>query len=174
MWILEIKIVGDDTLLEPLYKEQIDKHMMMIQNDKYSDSGFDIYCPLEHTNVETTLVDTQIQCALYEYPNDIPCSEVKEKEHLKPSAYYMYTRSSIYKTCYRLANNAGIIDSGYRGNLKAAMDYHDFANAVPTLEQGKRYWQLCAPDLKPFDIVRLVDDLDETNRGSGGHGSTGN
>ena len=174
MWILEIKIVGEDSVLKPLYEEQIDKHMIMIKNDKYPDSGFDIYCPLDHTNVETTLVDTQIQCALFEYPNDIPYSDVKEKENHKPSAYYMYTRSSIYKTCYRLANNTGIIDSGYRGNLKAAMDYHDFHTKNPTLEQGKRYWQICSPDLKPFDIVRLVEDLDETTRGSGGHGSTGN
>lgn len=173
MWILEIKIVGDDTILKPLYEEQIEKHKIMISENKFPDSGFDVYCPLDHCNQETTLVDTQIQCALYEYPNDIPYSDVKEKENRKPSAYYMYTRSSIYKTCYRLANNTGIIDSGYRGNLKAAMDYHDFPTKNPTLEQGKRYWQLCSPDLKPFDIVTLVEDLDETTRDSGGHGSTG-
>ena len=173
MWILEIKIVGDDSILKPLYETQIKKHIEMTENNKYPDSGFDIYCPLDHCNQETTLVDTQVQCALYEYPDDIPYSNVKEEEHRKPSAYYMYTRSSIYKTCYRLANNTGIIDSGYRGNLKAAMDYHDFPTKIPTLEQGKRYWQLCAPDLKPFNIVRLTDDLDETDRGGGGHGSTG-
>lgn len=173
MWILEIKIVGDDSILKPLYEEQIEKHKIMIKENKFPDSGFDIYCPLDHTNVETTLVDTQIQCALYEYPDGITYSDIKEKEHRKPSAYYMYTRSSIYKTSYRLANNTGIIDSGYRGNLKAAMDYHDLPTRNPTLEQGKRYWQLCSPDLKPFDIVRLVEELDETTRGIGGHGSTG-
>ena len=34
----------------------------------------------------------------------------------------MYPRSSIYKTPLRLANNTGIIDSGYRGNLMGAFD----------------------------------------------------
>ena len=82
----------------------------------------------------------------------------------------MYARSSIYKTGYRLANNVGIMDSGYRGNLKAAMDcIHE--NSV--LEKGKRYWQLCTPTLEPFDEILLVDELDNTKRGDGGHGSTG-
>ena len=93
-----------------------------------------------------------------------------------PSAYYMYARSSIYKTSYRLANNVGIIDSGYRGVLKAAMDPKrsnvENEEFVP-LEKGKRYWQLCTPTLEPFDEVLLVYDLGETVRGSGGHGSTG-
>ena len=172
MWILEIKIVGDDSILKPLYETQIKKHIEMTENNKYPDSGFDVYCPETWRGHQTKLVDTQIQCALFNFPglhtyND----EEYEKKNRKPSAYYMYARSSIYKTGYRLANNVGIIDSGYRGNLKAAMDCVVKNSA---LEKGKRYWQLCTPTLEPFGIVRLVDNLEDTKRGSGGHGSTGN
>ncbi len=173
MWILEMKIVGDDSILKPLYEKQIKKHTTMMENNKFPDSGFDIYIPTDHCSIDTTLIDTQVQCALYKSAGG-PYDIEYHKKHRMPSAYYMYTRSSIYKTCYRLANKVGIIDCGYRGNLKAAMDYHDFPTKNPTLEQGKRYWQLCTPTLEPFDIIRLVDDLDDTERGDGGHGSTGN
>ncbi len=171
MWILEIKIVGDDTILKSLYEKQIKKHIDMIENNEYPDSGFDVYCPETWKGHQTKLVDTQIQCALWTLAGPRYNDEEYEKKHRKPSAYYMYARSSIYKTGYRLANNVGIIDSGYRGNLKAAMDCIGQNSA---LEKGKRYWQLCTPTLEPFDIVRLVDNLEDTKRGSGGHGSTGN
>ena len=38
--------------------------------------------------------------------------------------FYVYPRSSISKTPLRMANSVGIIDSGYRGNLKFAVDAH--------------------------------------------------
>lgn len=163
-WVLRVKVVGDNEELKELYQKQIDKQVDMMKHNYFPDSGFDVYCPDTWRGRQTKLIDTGIQCSLY---------KIKEKEGgtwSKPSAYYMYARSSIYKTGYRLANNVGIIDSGYRGNLKAAMDcIHE--NSV--LEKGKRYWQLCTPTLEPFDEVVLVDELDDTERGSGGHGSTG-
>ena len=167
-WILRVKVVGDNQELKELYQKQIDKHIDMMENNDFPDSGFDVYCPETWKGYQTKLVDTCIQCSL----DQIFPEEQDEEGGIwsRPSAYYMYARSSIYKTGYRLANNVGIIDSGYRGNLKAAMDcIHQ--NSV--LEKGKRYWQLCTPTLEPFDEIRLVDELDDTKRGSGGHGSSG-
>ena len=62
------------------------------------------------------------------------------------------------------------LDSGYRGNLKAALD-----NAKPspaTLCAGTRLLQICMPDLSSF-TVKLVSKLDHTKRGEQGLGSTG-
>ena len=54
-------------------------------------------------------------------------------------AYFLLPRSSISKTPLRLANSIGLIDAGYRGNLKAAMDYHRGLNVDNVkLEKGKR------------------------------------
>ena len=164
-WILRVKVVDDNQELKELYQKQVDKHMDMIENNKFPDSGFDIYCKETWRGNQTKLIDTGIQCSLYKIDN-LDNGNMRST----PSAYYMYARSSIYKTGYRLANNVGIIDSGYRGNLKAAMDS---INKNSVLEKGKRYWQLCTPTLEPFDEVLLVDELDKTERGSGGHGSTG-
>ena len=90
--------------------------------------------------------------------------------HGRPSAFYMYPRSSISKTPFRLANNTGIIDSGYRGNLGAYLDC--FSGSTEQISKGSRLLQICAPDLKPFRVI-IVENLDRTFRGAGGFGSTG-
>ena len=101
--------------------------------------------------------------------------------------FYLYPRSSIYKTPLRLANSVGIIDAGYRGEIKAPLtnspnisNYINDSNAginvldkyAFEIKKGSRYVQICAPDLSPFSI-KFVENLDSTERGSGGFGSTG-
>ena len=80
-------------------------------------------------------------------------------------------RSSIYKTGFIMANGRGIIDSSYRGELKAPLVS---ISSVPTkLEKGTRLFQVLAPDLGYIQEVHYVSSLDETVRGEGGFGSTG-
>jgi len=84
--------------------------------------------------------------------------------------YYLYPRSSISKTPFRMANSVGIIDAGYRGNIMAKID-----NTGPTdmtIKAGERLFQICMPDLRPFKVV-MGGVLYDTERGSGGFGSTG-
>ena len=40
------------------------------------------------------------------------------------------------------------------------------------VDKGTKLFQLCAPDLSPFNVV-VVDSLPESSRGSDGFGSTG-
>jgi len=97
-----------------------------------------------------------------------------------PQPYCLHPRSSIYKKAIRLANSTGIIDSGYRGELAAAVDVlagslnSGSEMEIPThvLDSNKRYFQICKPDLSPF-YVCIIDNLPSTSRGSGGFGSTG-
>ena len=96
--------------------------------------------------------------------NTTNCGEV-------PMPYFMFPRSSISKIPLRLANNVGIIDSGYRGELMAVVD--NISDKDYIVEQGQRLFQLCTGDLTPFYNVKLVDELDQTTRGEGGFGSTG-
>jgi len=83
----------------------------------------------------------------------------------------MYPRSSISKTPLRLANSVGIIDSGYRGELQAPVD--NFSCQKYIVEEGQRLFQICSGDLTPFFNIKIVDSLDQTDRGAGGFGSTG-
>lgn len=98
-----------------------------------------------------------------------------------PIPFKLHPRSSIYKKAIRQANCTGIIDTGYRGELGAAVDClglkfgrQDDQNRT-TLECGKRYFQVCRTDLEPFYVMLLNenDDLPSTERGEGGFGSTG-
>lgn len=98
-----------------------------------------------------------------------------------PMPFKLHPRSSIYKKSIRQANCTGIIDTGYRGELCAAVDClgMNFGKQTDplrtTLEKNKRYFQICRADLKPFYVVLLnhYDELPSTERGEGGFGSTG-
>jgi len=167
---LNIKVINNDVF-------DYYKNCSMKYNNKYKthpDSGFDLISPHNTKNTKitnTALIDLGIQCSLTKI------TYLENGNILKiPSAYYLYPRSSIYKTSYRMANSVGIIDCGYRGNLMAAMDYHEsLGRKLDELEikAGKRYWQICTPTLEPVYSVQIVGKLDGTSRGSGGHGSTG-
>ena len=92
----------------------------------------------------------------------------------KPVSFTMHPRSSIYKTPFRLTNNTGIIDAGYRGNLGAVFDV--LPEQATQQNPFERFVQVCAPSLEPF-CVHLVENESElgldTERGTGGFGSTG-
>ena len=90
-------------------------------------------------------------------------------EPLFDNGYYLYARSSISKTPLMMANSVGIIDSGYRGEIKAAVK--NFSNEPYTVVKGTKLFQICMYNLKPFN-VNIVESINETIRGEGGFGST--
>jgi len=176
-YVLKMRIVSDDDELNRLYKEAVDKmNTEEYHANPHKDSGFDVFTPNENLKIgpgETKLVDMKIQCAAYKILYD------NNTYNKVPTAFFMYPRSSIYKTSVRLANNTGIIDSGYRGNLMGAFD--NISRIGTTFSGGEWYQeqnihcrllQICMPDLSPFR-VEIVSDLDDTARGAGGLGSTG-
>ena len=68
------------------------------------------------------------------------------------------------------ANKVGVIDSDYRGEVKVAL--HNHSNEPQKIDAGERIAQLV---ITPFLAVNFeqADELDETQRGEGGFGSTG-
>ena len=85
-------------------------------------------------------------------------------------SYYLYARSSIVKTPLMVHNSVGIIDSGYRGEIKGSLLKARGEDYV--IERKQRLFQICAPNLGKIR-VEVVEKLDETERGEGGFGSTG-
>jgi dUTP pyrophosphatase len=80
----------------------------------------------------------------------------------------LFPRSSISKTGHRLLNSVGVIDSGYRGEIKVRMSW---TNQNP-YKIGDKIAQLVIMEL-PKVVIEEVGDLGESARGSGGFGSTG-
>ncbi len=70
-----------------------------------------------------------------------------------------------------MANTPGLIDAHYRGELKVIAVNLD-AHTPIHIERGERIAQLVIQPVPVVDLVE-VDALDETDRGSGGFGSSG-
>lgn len=169
--LLEIFVDTDDEELKQIYRLSATQHNDKVKNnpDTY-DAGFDIYTP------EDISID-YYESRLIKVDHKIKCRARLRRPHGKYSgtAFYTYARSSISGTCLRLANNQGIIDAGYRGNIIGKFDVlsHDL---FPTrLAKHTRLLQICSPNLSPI-YVKIVDTLadlgEETSRGIGGFGST--
>ena len=67
-------------------------------------------------------------------------------------------------------NTPGTIDADYRGEIKVILI--NLGNEVFTIEKGSRIAQMVLCPITKA-VLKEVSDLDETNRGSGGFGSTG-
>jgi dUTP pyrophosphatase len=130
-----------------------------------TDSGFDLYCPedLVVPAGGTVFVDLGVRCQL---DGGAPLAVASATA---THGYYLYPRSSLSKTPLRLANSVGIIDAGYRGTLKAAVDNRSGEDYV--IKKGDRLFQICMPSLEPFGVRFAAVDR-ETERGEGGFGST--
>ncbi|OZC99697.1 deoxyuridine 5'-triphosphate nucleotidohydrolase [Rhodococcus sp. 06-235-1A] len=75
------------------------------------------------------------------------------------------------KSGLSVVNTPGTIDAGYRGEIKVCLINHDLHSPV-VLERGDRVAQLIVQRVELVTFVE-VDELDDTVRGAGGHGSTG-
>lgn len=89
----------------------------------------------------------------------------------KGCAGLVYARSSLgVKRGLAPANKVGVIDSDYRGEIRVVLLNH--GKEVQTVEPGERVAQfIITPVLTPQYVE--VDALSDTDRGTGGFGSTG-
>jgi dUTP pyrophosphatase len=162
---LNIKVLSKDPKVLEYYKNY----------ELTNDSGIDLIIP-ENGIVklgETFTIDHLIQCSMTNV-NDNSIS----------SAYWLVPRSSISKTNFRMANSIGLIDSGYRGNIKAKVDLNTKLNidndgkitvnkTSDNIVRYSRMFQIATPDLSPIVKINIVEELDATSRGAGAFGSTG-
>jgi dUTPase len=189
---LSIFVDSGDKELVKMYKEAATKHNNKIMSDPhFYDAGFDLYLPKNENesdfacygtgtrffgkgwSVPINKVDFKVKCCAKMYSN--------VKNYYTP--FYTYARSSMSKTPLRLANNQGIIDAGYRGNLIGMFDciYNEYRLVDDKdydcyMDAYSRMLQICAPGLVPIyvNIVTNVEELGpSTSRGEGGLGSTG-
>ena len=197
-----------DPAAHPLYDASISAHNESV-GKRHPDSGFDLFtpCAAYADLLEAGTVGCKAGVMLTVCAN-LGVKIAMRKADGTPVGCYLYARSSCAKYPFRLGNNQGIIDSGYRGDVRAMFDVDwqlasfrsPHTNSIPTVEECirsskefeardmapdrslnlglsnlLRLTQLCAPGLEPFTVSRVesADMLGETERGSGGIGSTG-
>lgn len=87
-------------------------------------------------------------------------------------AGFVQPRSGLaLKSGLSMANTPGLIDSHYRGELKVIAVNID-ANKPIHISKGERVAQLVIQRVPVVSLME-VDELDETDRGTGGFGSSG-
>jgi dUTPase len=99
-----------------------------------------------------------------------------------------FPRSSVSKYNLVLANCIGLIDADYRGEVLLRFKYiwqpedylvridkllEGYVNSTKLYNKGDKVCQLKVTKVENVEFV-LVDELDSTNRGEGGFGSTDN
>ena len=83
----------------------------------------------------------------------------------------VFPRSGLaFKKGISMCNCVGVIDSDYTGEIKVAL--HNISGHDYTVNPGDRVAQLVCLPVAMAELEE-VSDLDETERGAGGFGSTG-
>ncbi len=163
-----------------MYKDKVYAHNKNVLESEFSDAGFDLFTPYDYSAHLFGYNENRISPTTFCAKLGVKCA-MKKNHKNAPTGYYLYPRSSIAKTPFRLANSVGIIDAGYRGELMAVIDNIDYLNNDTKvcihrhIPQYARLFQICSPTLEPFTvhIVNSEEELGNTERGSGGFGSTG-
>lgn len=130
------------------------------EHRKNENAGFDLFVPEEVLFLpnEKKLVSMRVKAVLLENGTN-------------PVHYWMPPRSSISKTGLLLLNSIGVIDASYRGELMAYL--WNTTNSEVVVKKGDRLVQIVAPTMGHIHTIRIVDELDSTERGEGGFGSSG-
>lgn len=87
----------------------------------------------------------------------------------------IHPRSGLaHKKGVSIVNSPGTVDAGYRGEVKINLINLDPTETV-TITRGERIAQLVLQDVRLDEPIEISpDELTDTARGTGGHGSTGN
>ena len=81
----------------------------------------------------------------------------------------VFPRSSIARTSLTLSNSVGVIDSGYRGEIMAKFRISKIGTEY---QRGERIAQLIIMPYPEIEFVE-VEELSDSDRGTGGYGSSG-
>jgi len=142
------------------------------------------------TEVLIQLLDPELDVPAYAHPGDAGADLVTTRDvTLKPGeravvgtgvaialqdgyAAFVHPRSGLAaKHGVTLVNAPGTVDAGYRGEIKVCLINTDLEAEI-TLRRGDRIAQLVIQQVEKARFVEVAT-LPGSDRGTGGHGSTG-
>ena len=165
---------------DPSNQVLIDKYRSAVEewNKKQAssrdfDAGFDLYVP---GNIAYNVLEHKvcIDFGIKAYMVRINPDNGEEE----PVCFMMVPRSSLgAKTPLRMANSIGIIDSGYRGELKGYFDnMYAYMSSPPNdfeIKPLDRFIQVVGGQMEKFSVELLSSISTDTQRGVQGFGSSG-
>ncbi len=137
----------------------LDKNAKIPTRGSAEAAGYDLYAHLDMEELtimphETVKIGTGI------------CASI-------PRGYFgaIFARSGIaIKRSLRPANSVGVVDADFTGEIIVAL--HNDSEEYQTIQNGERIAQLVVIPFLPVEFNE-VDELEQTERGDGGFGSTG-
>lgn len=123
-----------------------------------TDAGFDLYCTSKEVNWEKRQLVCHTGLAF-----EIPEGYVG----------LLFPRSSVSNKPLMMANSVGVVDSCYRGEVTAKFNITDTRqSAFSHYQEGDRIAQMI---IIPYPEIEFeeADSFSESDRGTGGYGSTG-
>ena len=120
-----------------------------------TDAGFDLFAISMKWDAEQTYIEYGTGIAV-----EIPIGHVG----------YIFQRSSVSNVQQYLSNAVGVVDSGYRGEIR--FRFRDCKSVLRRYKVGDRVGQLI---IMPIPLVEFVEvaELSNSDRGEGGFGSSG-
>jgi dUTP pyrophosphatase len=141
---------------------------------KYVKLREDAVCP-QKAHSDDSGYDIYITHKIKDYGNGVSCYGTGIAIEPPPGFYFeLYSRSSLPKSGYTLANNVGIVDYGYRGELMVQL--YKLSPETKELKFPARVAQVILKrneSLFQNKSFTEVEELSRTYRGNGGLGSTG-
>lgn len=139
----------------PVKFKKVHKDAQLPKKQREFDACWDLYSVEETTlaPMEVKAIDTGLQMELPVYL----------EATIRP-------RSGMALEGLTVLNSPGTIDSGYRGNVKVILV--NLSQYTVPIEKGRRIAQMRF-GLTQYVEFEEVDELNESDRGSGGFGSTG-
>lgn len=134
--------------------KKLSKDAIIPKYAKDGDAGLDLTCISEKWNDNNSMVTYDTGLAV-----EIP----------KGYVGLLFPRSSIAKTSLVLSNSVGVIDSGYRGPIMLKYRYPEEGMVY---DIGERVGQLLILPY-PEVVFEEVEELEDSQRGEGGFGSSG-
>jgi dUTP pyrophosphatase len=137
-----------------LHFKKLTKDAIIPMRAHPNDAGLDLFCneTVVINGGERALVSTGVACSF-------------------PDGYVMKIENKSGRSLtYGLLVGGGIIDSGYRGEIKVVL-FNVSTNKI-VLGKGEKIAQLILYPISLDEPIE-VESLDETQRGIGGFGSTG-
>lgn len=140
-------------------KVKLDPGAYMPNRAHTTDAGLDLYSP-ENADIypkwfgyveNSVCIDTGVHVAI-------------------PEGYVGFLKSKSGLNVKHGLTGEGVIDSGYTGSIKVKL--YNNSNHIVRIQKGQKITQLVIlPIITPE--LEQVDDLEDTERGDGGFGSTG-
>lgn len=174
----------------PPYVFIVDEEGLLSTPAKEGDVGYDV-CAISQPKIvgeQASIPDAWKRIDYIEYDLGIKIDGFQPFNSPHEDIFTLaFPRSSLSNYNLLLTNSVGVVDSGYRGSLKARFKYvfqpedlfvtqfgnvYGRVNAAKIYKQGDKVCQLIFQN-HFHPQIEIVDNLEESERSEGGFGSTG-